>query len=389
MLAMSSRYDDTIIGFFCWAAFILAGIYAYHRRHPRRTAFGVAAWATDATLKKWWFFHGVGLILGRTLSGKLIRIPDYCHLLLIGGSGSGKGRSIILPTLLDHGGSIICNDVKGDLFKISAEHRAKQGCRIIRLAPFAAEGADSWNVLCTIKLKDPLLIDKAGAMASALVIRDGETEPFWNDRATALIKAVLVIILLSTNRRIRCLNSLMTIISDPMRLAAVGEFLCNPNLGRIANNLGNVVKSLFEVKEVHDGEGNRVKHTALTKEGAGCQVTALRHLDWLNSEPVARSLESSTWEVESIFEQGTTLYMEIPPSFLESHRGLLRLWTSTLIREINALGDENKHKVLMLLDEASALSGLPAIEEALVRGRSSGVRMLLAYQSNLYFPRTA
>ena len=36
----------------------------------------------------------------------------------------------------------------------------------------------------------------------------------------------------------------------------------------------------------------------------------------------------------------------------------------------------------MLLDEASALgSSLPAIEEALVRGRSAGVRMLLAYQS--------
>lgn len=37
----------------------------------------------------------------------------------------------------------------------------------------------------------------------------------------------------------------------------------------------------------------------------------------------------------------------------------------------------------MLIDEASALGdSLPAIEEALVRGRSAGVRMLLAYQSD-------
>jgi type IV secretion system protein VirD4 len=40
-----------------------------------------------------------------------------------------------------------------------------------------------------------------------------------------------------------------------------------------------------------------------------------------------------------------------------------------------------KSEVLFLLDEASALGGLPAIKEALVRGRSAGVRLLLAYQS--------
>ena len=37
--------------------------------------------------------------------------------------------------------------------------------------------------------------------------------------------------------------------------------------------------------------------------------------------------------------------------------------------------------MLMLLDEASTLGSLAAVEEALVRGRSAGVRMLLAYQS--------
>src|SRR5207249_11747515 len=39
-------------------------------------------------------------------------------------------------------------------------------------------------------------------------------------------------------------------------------------------------------------------------------------------------------------------------------------------------------EVLFLIDEASALGSLSAIEEALVRGRSGGLRMLLAYQSD-------
>jgi type IV secretory pathway TraG/TraD family ATPase VirD4 len=37
---------------------------------------------------------------------------------------------------------------------------------------------------------------------------------------------------------------------------------------------------------------------------------------------------------------------------------------------------------LCLFDEASALGSLAALEEALVRGRSAGVRLLLAYQSD-------
>jgi type IV secretion system protein VirD4 len=53
-----------------------------------------------------------------------------------------------------------------------------------------------------------------------------------------------------------------------------------------------------------------------------------------------------------------------------------------LVRIIGAAGDERAGEVLFLLDEASALGSLVAVEEALVRGRSAGVRMLLAYQSD-------
>ncbi len=39
------------------------------------------------------------------------------------------------------------------------------------------------------------------------------------------------------------------------------------------------------------------------------------------------------------------------------------------------------NEVLFMLDEAEALGGLPALQEALIRGRSGGVRLLLVYQS--------
>ena len=43
---------------------------------------------------------------------------------------------------------------------------------------------------------------------------------------------------------------------------------------------------------------------------------------------------------------------------------------------IGAAGNERAGEVLFLIDEASALGSLSALEEALVRGRSAGVRLL-------------
>lgn len=119
-----------------------------------------------------------------------------------------------------------------------------------------------------------------------------------------------------------------------------------------------------------------------TREGASVMSTVQRHLSFLDSALVAASVATSTFDVGELLKPGTTLFLQIPPDHLEASRGLLRCWLSTLIRAIGRDGNERSAEVLCLLDEASALDGLSAVEEALVRGRSAGVRLLLAYQSD-------
>ncbi|HEV3437107.1 MAG TPA: type IV secretory system conjugative DNA transfer family protein [Gemmata sp.] len=97
---------------------------------------------------------------------------------------------------------------------------------------------------------------------------------------------------------------------------------------------------------------------------------------------IAKSLDSSTFDVQCLLEPGVTLYLQVPPEQLLAQRGWLRCMVSTLIRVIGSSGSEETSEVLMVLDEASALGSLSSVEEALVRGRSAGVRMLLAYQSH-------
>jgi type IV secretion system protein VirD4 len=334
------------------------------------TAYGTANWMTDKMLDAAGMLAGDGLIVGRTFKGALIRLADYCHVLLCGTPGSGKGVSIIIPNLLSYfRGSIVAFDTKGDLYETTAKHRAAKGQRIIRLAPFAG-GTDALNPLDAIPSDSPMLVDSARALAESLVVRQGtENDPHWNDKAVQVICAALVLVLLKFKKEDRTLSSVQAIVSDPDLLKGASGML--QGMGGIPGRLGTQLKSLFE-------NGT----TAFTREGASVLSCVTRHLSFLDSDLVAKAIETSTFDPEELRKPGITLYLQIPPGQLDAQKGLLRCWVSTLVRVIGAVGNEWEGETLFMLDEASALGSLPAIEEAMVRGRSAGVRLLLAYQSD-------
>jgi type IV secretion system protein VirD4 len=352
--------------------FAVIAVLARRRWRASTTAFGTARWASEKVLKAAGMLGNAGLILGRTMSGKaMIRVPSYCHALLVGATGAGKGVSIIIPNLLVYfRGSVVCFDTKGDLHATCSGRRAARGQRIIRLAPFNG-GEDKFNPLDTIPKDSPMLVDSARAVAEALVVRSGsENDPHWNDKAAQVISALLVLILMRFKGEDRSLSSVQEIASDPRTLASAADKL--REMGGLPRRLGNQIMALFGSEE----EG------ILSKEGHSVLSSAARHLAFLDSPMVARSVARSTFDPAVLLKPGTTLFLQIPPDQLDAQKGLLRCWISTLVRMIGAAGDERAGEVLFLVDEASALGSLSALEEALVRGRSAGVRMLLAYQSD-------
>lgn len=86
---MNPSADEQIVSLLVIVAVVAL---LFHRRPWRGsgTAFGTATFMTEKMLRAAGMLAGYGLILGRTFKGALIRLPDYCHVLLCGGTGSGR-----------------------------------------------------------------------------------------------------------------------------------------------------------------------------------------------------------------------------------------------------------------------------------------------------------
>ena len=130
------------------------------------------------------------------MCGAAIGIGDDRHMMTIAGSRAGKGRSTVVPTLLSYEGSVLAIDPKGELATMTARHRATQlKQRVVVLDPFkvakgyAATCRAGFNTMHMLDPKSPTLIEDAGLIGDACVVRDdGATkDPHWDESARGLL----------------------------------------------------------------------------------------------------------------------------------------------------------------------------------------------------------
>jgi type IV secretion system protein VirD4 len=69
-----------------------------------------------------------------------------------------------------------------------------------------------------------------------------------------------------------------------------------------------------------------------------------------------------------------TIYIVIPPTKLESHRSLLRLWIGTLLMAITMRKEQPPQRTLFIVDEAAQLGHLAPLRQTITLYRGYGVQ---------------
>lgn len=112
------------------------------------------------------------------------------NVLVVGGSGAGKTRTIVMPNIYQAVGSYVTSDPKGNLHKKDGRYLEKKGYKVKVIDFTHPENSAHYNPLKGIRRTQDIL-----KMAAVLVDKkssvNSHADPFWDDATTILISAII------------------------------------------------------------------------------------------------------------------------------------------------------------------------------------------------------
>lgn len=165
----------------------------FHNRIP--SIYGNAHFASILEARKAGLFAKKGILLGKKW-GRYLCIGGHEHVIVFAPSGSGKTRGISIPNLLTWQDSVICNDIKLELYKTTSGFREKHGQKCYLWNPGNQDGkTHRYNPLDLISDNKTTRVDDAQKIASIFIPDNPRTDPIWytlpRTRFVALILYVL------------------------------------------------------------------------------------------------------------------------------------------------------------------------------------------------------
>lgn len=160
-------------------------------------------------------------------------IKDNIHTLLVGSSGSGKSRSIIIPTITMlglAGENIFISDVKGELYLYTAEKLKELGYNVIALDYINFLKSNWYNYLDIIinAVEDdniPLAESLVSDMVNIFVQKNDKTEPIWTNGEMSVIKTALMAVILENkgNRALQTLPNAYYFVAEMFKINKDGK----------------------------------------------------------------------------------------------------------------------------------------------------------------------
>lgn len=291
------------------------------------------------------------------------------HLMTIAPTGTGKGRSVVIPTLITYPGSVVVLDPKGENYQITARARRDMGQQVIRLNPFTVNGefSDSFNIMDVFDLPGIDIETEAQLMAELFSQGNrGTKEPFWDLTACMLLAGVIGYIAAVKPRQERNLQAVRDIL-----FSTDADY----NLSFILKTHGNQIPkaSYHQI----------AAYLAMPEQNTRPSVlaTANAYLSPFLSDDVMQATNTSSLSLPD-FREGkpVSVYIVVPPDKLTSHRALLKLWIGVLLKTITSREVIPELQTLFMLDEAGQLGHFAYLYSIITLCRGYGLKCWTIWQ---------
>lgn len=326
------------------------------------------AWNVGVPLKdqkKW----GKTINYGGELGNRIYTEPES-NTLLVAPAGSGKGRNVIINTLLETSGvSVFTIDPKGENCAVTVRERLRMGQKVHVLNPWSLHGipSKSVNPLDLLNPEDPAVVSNATFLTD-LMMMPGQEENFWDTSAKTFIRGLLLYIAAHEPQEKRNLIRFYDLLNeDPS----------NPSEEKTPSLLERMFKSPKCNGVIHAAAAGLESMADRTR--GDILATARAHCDFLNDPTVRASLTRSDFSFKDLKQHLTTIYVIIPAYELDTQGRWLRLMVGMAITAMQR-GEPFTHRCLFLLDEFAALGRLEAIRQGVALHRGYGIDYCLVVQ---------
>ena len=309
--------------------------------HP----LGNAAFQDRASLRRNGWFRKDGYIFGK-YGGKTLRVNDDRHHLIIGPTRSGKGVGYVIPNALEHKGSMIVTDLKGEIYDLTAEHRRRNGHQVFRFAP-GSEETNCYNPLDFIRQdrgdRTTDIQNVAGMLIPEVI---GSENAVWQATAQQLLAGVISYITESPR------------YTDRQNLGEVSSFFKNGEelqitLKTIKEDEPNLSKFTIESFNAYISLSDRAAQSAL--------LDVHKAMRPFTNERVVAATSSTDINIRAMKDQPVSIYLVPNIIDLTLLRPLLAVFVQQVMSLLTQKLDQTKFQILFLLDEFCQLNRMDEI----------------------------
>lgn len=321
-------------------------------------AHGSADFAYTKDLKKLGVKRKDGFILGK-FEENFVRFKQPGHLITFAPTRSGKGVGHVIPNLLDHPGSVLVNDIKGENYGVTGRYRSEFS-KVVTFAPFD-ENSSCYNPLDFIRLGTTDEIDDASLIADMIISEDGG-DPFWSREAKNVITGLILYVASESPPALR-------------------------NLGEVRYLIMQAKKDFdFTVRDMYKSKNSFVKKVAASvgatepKVLASVLSTAKSQTAVWDSPRLTAITSRSDFQLEDLKNEVLSIYIIIPPEYLDVYKPIIRLMVGLATTAMTRVKKVPENPVLFLIDEFPALGHMKPIESGIGYLAGYGVALWMFIQ---------
>ncbi|MGE0743553.1 MAG: type IV secretory system conjugative DNA transfer family protein, partial [Hyphomonadaceae bacterium] len=363
----------------------VACLMAFAPQRPGQRPFGQKSWGKAEDARAAGLFAEGGIVIGK-MGGEILAYDGPHHLLLTGGTRSGKTRGSVIPTLLASPHSILVLDLKSELysgdarvgFPGTAGWRAQLG-PVIRFAPAEAL-SDALNLFDTIR-PGPQEVRDVQNLIELIADPHGDQrfQEFWDRAAKQILAGLILHVAYAEPPECKTLARVFELLArfdDTVKLMEATLHRRNETTGEPETH-PEVRRAAQSYAEYHD------------KLRAGIKATAESYLGLFADPLVRKNTAISTFRISDLMcaDRPVTLYLCWPPNDAKRVKPLIRLVFGTVLRvlmehqERAADGRTKTRSLLLLLDEFPQLGKLDVFEQSMGAMAGYGIKAYLVTQS--------